>query len=125
LLAFKKRGIMSIDWDAIRTAWNRDYGTNFVTRKRFLKTLYDKDKSATKMGEKLCISNRVILNAMREDNLKILPKGHHFPTPAQRFMLSLNTKDMTMKEIEVATGFTGSHCWQLLKKLDLSWKRVR
>ena len=116
---------MSIDWNAIRIAWNRDYGTNFTTRKRFLKALYDKDKSATKIGKKICTSNRVILNAMREDGLKVLPKGHHFPTPAQKLMLSLNIKNMTVKEIKAATGFTGSHCWQLLKKLDLSWKRVR
>ncbi len=116
---------MSIDWNATRIAWNRDYGTDFVTRKEFLNVLYDKDKSATKIGKSLHISNHVILNAMREDGLKILPKGHRFPTSAQKLMLSLNTKDMTLKEIQAATGFTKNRCWLLLKRLNLSWKRVR
>lgn len=117
---------MSIDWDATRKAWNRDCKTNFVTRKDFLFALYNEsNKSAVRAGRKIYVSNQSFLKAMREDKLKISPKGHRFPTPTQKIVLSLDTKNMTLKEIRKTTGLPGQYCWALLKKLKLPWKKVR
>ncbi|MDO9463719.1 MAG: hypothetical protein Q7J67_00215 [bacterium] len=106
---------MSIDWDANRIAYNRDNGTKYKSRWMLLKQLYNKHTSLYRASKAICISHKAFARAIRDENklraakgklqLKLLPKGHRFPSLAQKKVLNMDTKtiDIGYKELIVSS----------------------
>ncbi len=114
-----------IDWNASRIAWNRDHKTNYKTRKEFLSALYDEFRACGKAAKAICVSHSSVSQAMKEDGTKLLPKGWRLPTPRQKLIIDLDTKNLTKKEIVEITGLDGNYCWVLLKKFKKTWKKLK
>jgi len=112
-----------IDWEGTRLAYNRDYKTNYKTRKEFLEALYSK-MSSHKISQIIYISAPLILKALKDDGIKILPKGHRQPSKAIKAILAINTKNKTRTEIAKEVGITKQYCWYLINKLNLSYKKL-
>jgi len=117
---------MAVDWASTILAYNRDYGTDFKSRKSLLSYLYAELKAFHKIATKLCLGVSTVGNAVRDDMIPSLPKGHRFPSPATKKILDLeNTKEMTIKQMHEATGVAEAYIWTILHKRKMPYQIVK
>ena len=64
-----------IDWNEIRTAYNRIKGTNFKTVERFVRSLYKETGSLSKMERDLGISLPTISKKLKSYSIEVKGKG--------------------------------------------------
>ena len=114
-----------IDWELIRTNWNKDYGTKFQNRKEFLGSFYKEYKSCSKIAKMLIVSPSSVNKALKKDGTKLLNKGHHFPSSKQKVILDMDTSGMTISEIVKTTKLTSQYVWLLLRKFKKKYKKMR
>ena len=114
-----------IDWDLIRTNWNKNYRTGFQNRKEFLRNLYEKYKSCPKIAEMLIISSRSVNQTLKKDRIKLLNRGHRFPSSKQKIILDMDTSGMTINEIVKATKLSNQYVRFLLQKFRKKYKKKK
>ena len=114
-----------IDWDLMRENWNKDYKTEFQDIKEFLGSLYKKYKSCPKIADILIVSPYSVNRALRKNGIKLLDKGHRFPSPKQKTILDMDCVGMAINEIVEITGLTSQYVWMLLRRFKKEYKRRR
>lgn len=115
-----------IDWDFIVRTVNRRHKTDFGNRCELLKTLYSEHKSAEKVGALLFICPRSVRNAMREEGLEILPKGHRFPSKLEAILFGLgDVSNLTFNRILRHLGCSQDRAYKLLRKHKIKYRKLK
>jgi len=117
--------VLSIDWDLNRKVWNKDHHTNYKTRYEFIAGVYKKHPTSLKSGDAIKISSTSFLRAMIEEDIPRLPKGHRFPSQAQKTVLEMDTADMYRWQVALQAKITMQHAWILLTRFNKKWKKLR
>lgn len=65
--------MIKVDWDELKTFYNRIFETKFANRRSFLKSGYKKFGSLKEFSCKLGISRETLRKQLRQDDITINP----------------------------------------------------
>jgi len=104
-----------IDWDLIRTNYNKRHKTSYKTTRKFLQGLYNIHKSCYKIADKVFVSANAVNVTMHKLKIKLLPKGHRHPSKKLLAILAQPTEAMYIGEIVKKIGVERSYAQSLLR----------
>lgn len=113
-----------IDFEELRTGYNRIYDTDYRTVKSLLLGLYNDDPNVKKIAGTLGVSHVTLRSEMTRQGVKLLPKGHRGEPKALRDIRALgDVSEMTCDDIAFRVGFSSQYVGMLLNENKIAYLR--
>ncbi|HUU41836.1 MAG TPA: hypothetical protein VMW42_12945 [Desulfatiglandales bacterium] len=116
-----------IDFEELRTGYNRIYGTDYLTVKSLLFGLYNKDPNVKKIARILGISHTTVRAEMVRQGIGLLPQFNRGDSKGLRDIKALGKKKdlsaMECEEIASILGYSPQYVGSLLSKNKITYMR--
>lgn len=114
-----------VDFHASMEAYNRKYGTDYVTILDFAQDIYDKCHTIFNVGCLLSISPSAVHTYFTRIGVKFLPKGHRGMSNKLAALIMLDTRNKTLDELAHITGLSKSYIKTVLGKHHKVYKKTK
>jgi len=113
-----------VDFEELRTGYNRIYDTNYGTVKSLLGGMYNNDPNVKKIARTLGISHTTVRAEMVRQGIKLLPQCNRGDSKGLRDIKALeDLSAMTCEDIASILGYSPQYVGSLLNKNNITYTR--